>query len=87
MEAQKARYLGVFTYADNGIVLAEMKNSDLLITEVNARALSLLGFEKDKLSGQTPVSTYTGDPVTHSCRGPDKEGMEAADHRNRSQPE
>jgi len=65
MEAQKARYLGVFTYADNGIVLAEVKNADLLITEVNTRALSLLGFDKDTLSGR-PLSVLMPETVSRT---------------------
>lgn len=52
MEAQKARYLGVFTYADSGIILAEMKEKELHITEVNTRTLALLGYDKDTLTGK-----------------------------------
>ena len=62
MEAQKARYLGVFSYADSGIILAEMKENELLITEVNTRALSLLGYGEDTITGRPLASVISGIP-------------------------
>jgi PAS domain S-box-containing protein len=63
MEAQKARYLGVFTYSDNGMILAEIKDKDLLITEVNARALSLLGSDEDIITGR-PLSVVMPEDIS-----------------------
>ena len=65
MEAQKARYLGVFTYSDNGILLAEAKGANFLITEVNNRALNLLGFDGDTLTGR-PLSVLLPDTPSNA---------------------
>jgi len=62
MEAQKARYQGVFTYSDNGLIIAEMKEEALRITEANARALALLGYLEKTLTGK-PLSEVLPDTI------------------------
>ena len=55
LKIQEARYHGVFDYSDIGILLAEAKNDDPTIIEVNKKGLSILGFEPDQITGK-PLS-------------------------------
>jgi PAS domain S-box-containing protein len=55
LKIQEARYHGVFDYSDIGILLAEAKNDDPTVIEVNKKGLSILGFEPDQITGK-PLS-------------------------------
>jgi PAS domain S-box-containing protein len=65
LKAQEARYHGVFNYSDIGIFLAEPKNGDLIITEVNRKGLSILGFDSDTITG-SPLSRVMPETLSRS---------------------
>jgi len=55
LKIQEARYHGVFDYSDIGILLAEAKDEDHTVIEVNRKGLSILGFDPDGITGR-PLS-------------------------------
>jgi PAS domain S-box-containing protein len=65
LKTQEARYHGIFDYSDNGIFLAEPKDHDLIITEVNRKGLSILGFDSGTITG-SPLSRVIPETLSRS---------------------
>ena len=62
LKIQEVRYHGVFDYSEIGILLAEIKNDDYTVIEVNGKLLSILGFGTDTITGKT-LSRVLPDPT------------------------
>jgi PAS domain S-box-containing protein len=63
LKAQEMRYHGVFDYSEIGILLAEAKNDDHIVLEVNRKVLSILGFTSDTIIGK-PLSLVVPEPIS-----------------------
>jgi len=53
MKAQAARYHDIFNHSDIGIFLAEMKDDNFSIIEVNSKGLEILGCSPEQLIGKS----------------------------------
>ena len=62
---QDARYQGIFTYSDIGIFLAEEKNGNLIIVDVNRKGLAILGFDSDQITGRSLSTVVPEMPSRH----------------------
>jgi len=63
LKIHEARYHGVFDYSEIGILLAEAKNDDHTVIEVNRKVLSILGFDSDMITGK-PLSMVVPESIS-----------------------
>ena len=55
MKIKEARYHGIFDYSDTGIFLAAVRDDDFIVSEVNSKGLTILGYKADEIAGR-PLS-------------------------------